>query len=134
MPESEAFKWPSTDVGAGFGGGDFDRREVSYLKLLGYTVGKTDGLPASARRLILDRCFSGQLPPFVSAAELKQWAAPKSAARLRKMAYHIAGLAKNFKKMPSRGYDEAIADWEDDLKYLHDKYYVDFFHFSWPGR
>lgn len=134
LPESEAFKWPSTDVGAGHGGGDFDRQDVSYLKLLGYTVGKTDGLPASARRLILDRCFSGQLPPFESAAELKQWAAPKSAARLRKMAYHIAGLAKNFKKMPSRGYDEAIADWEDDLKYLHDKYYVDLFQFSWPGR
>jgi hypothetical protein len=134
LPEIEAFKWPSTDVGAGFGGGDFERQEVSYLKLLGYTVGKKDGLPASARRLILDRCFSGQLPPFESNAELKQWAAPKSAARLRKMAYHIAGLAKNFKKMPSRGYDEAIADWEDDLKYLHGKYYVDFFHFSWPGR
>ena len=115
-------------------GGNFERKEVSYLKLLGYTVGKTDGLPVSARRLILDRCFSGQLPPFEGAAELKQWATPKSAARLRKIAYHIAGLAKNFKKMPSVGYDVAIADWEDDLKYLHDKYYVDLFCFSWPER
>ncbi|WP_114283709.1 hypothetical protein [Candidatus Halocynthiibacter alkanivorans] len=135
LPENEAFKWPSTDVGNGVGGGDFERREVSYLKLLGYTVGKTDGLPASARRLILDRCFSGQLPPFENATELNKWAAPNSAGRLRKIAYHIAGLAKTFKKMPSRGYDDAIADWEDDLRYMHEKYYVDFFHsFSWPCR
>jgi hypothetical protein len=134
LPENEAFKWPSTDVGGGAGGGDFRRQEVSYLKILGYTVGKTDGLPASSRRLILDRCFSGQLPPFQSVAELRKWGGPKSSGRLRKMAYHIATLAKNFKKMPSRGYDDAIADWEDDLNYLRDTYYVQYFHFSWPSR
>ncbi len=134
LPENEAFKWPSTDVGSGVGGGDFERQEVSYLKILGYTVGKTDGLPASSRRLILDRCFTGQLPPYQSVAELRKWGEPKSSGRLKKMAYHIASLAKNFKKMPSRGYDDAIADWEDDLKYLHDTYYVQYFHFSWPSR
>ncbi|WP_430448817.1 hypothetical protein [Rhodophyticola sp.] len=134
LPENEAFKWPSTDVGGGAGGGDFERQEISYLKILGYTVGKTDGLPASSRRLILDRCFTGQLPPYQSVAELRKWGEPKSSGRLKKMAYHIASLAKNFKKMPSRGYDDAIADWEDDLKYLHDTYYVQYFHFSWPSR
>lgn len=134
LPENEAFKWPSTDVGSGAGGGDFERQEVSYLKILGYTVGKTDGLPASSRRLILDRCFTGQLPPYQSISELRKWGEPKSSGRLKKMAYHIASLAKNFKKMPSRGYDDAIADWEDDLKYLHDTYYVQYFHFSWPSR
>lgn len=59
---------------------------------------------------------------------------PLTALRLRKIAYHIAGLAKNFKKMQSRGYEDAISDWEDDLKYMHDKYYVRHFGFSWPGR
>jgi hypothetical protein len=134
LPEIEAFKWPSTDVGSGSGGGHFERQEISYLKILGYTVGKTDGLPASSRRLILDRCFSGQLPPYQSTAELRKWGDPKSSLRLKKMAYHIASLAKNFKKMASRGYDDAIADWEDDLKYLYDQYYVRYFRFAWPAH
>ena len=134
LPESEAFKWPSTDVGSGSGGGNFERQEISYLKILGYTVGKTNGLPESSRRLILDRCFSGHLPPYQSISELKKWGDPKSSTRLKKMAYHIASLAKNFKKMPSRGYDDAIADWEDDLKYLYDQYYVRLFRFAWPSN
>ena len=57
LPEIEAFKWPSTDVGPGTSGGDFERQEISYLKILGYTVGRTNGLPESSRRMILDRCF-----------------------------------------------------------------------------
>lgn len=134
LPEIEAFKWPSTDVGSGSGGGNFERQEISYLKILGYTVGKTDGLPTSSRWMVLDRCFSGQLPPYQSVAELKKWGEPKSSLRLKKMAYHIASLAKNFKKMPSRGYDDAIADWEDDLKYLYDQYYVRYFRFAWPSH
>lgn len=134
LPEIEAFKWPSTDVGLGSGGGNFERQEISYLKILGYTVGKTDGLPDSSRQLILDRCFSGQLPPYQSISEMKKWGEPKGSLRLKKMAYHIASLAKNFKKMPSRGYDDAIADWEDDLKYLYEKYYVRYFRFAWPSK
>jgi hypothetical protein len=134
LPEVEAFKWPTTDVGSGHGGGDFERAEESFLKVLGYTVGKTNGLPASTRQLILDRCFSGHLPPVEGISALRMWGEPKSALRLRKIAYHIAGLAKNFKKMQSRGYEDAISDWEDDLKYMHDKYYVRHFGFSWPGR
>ena len=134
LPEVEAFKWPTTDVGSGHGGGDFERADESFLKVLGYTVGKTNGLPASTRQLILDRCFSGHLPPVEGISALRMWGEPKSALRLRKIAYHIAGLAKNFKKMQSRGYEDAISDWEDDLKYMHDKYYVRHFGFSWPGR
>jgi len=134
LPEVEAFKWPSTDVGSGHGGGDFERAEESFLKVLGYTVGKTNGLPASTRQLILDRCFSGQLPPIDGISTLRMWGEPKSALRLRKIAYHLAGLAKNFKKMQSRGYEDAISDWEDDLKYMHDEYYVRHFGFSWPSR
>ncbi|WP_456386280.1 hypothetical protein [Profundibacter sp.] len=77
-----------------------------------YTVGKTNGLPESTRRLILDRCFSGQLPPIESLSALRLWGEPKTALRLRKIAYHIAGLTKNFKKMPSGGYETAISGWE----------------------
>ena len=134
LPETEAFKWPSTQVGSGVGGGDFERANESFLKVLGYTVGKTNGLPESTRRLILDRCFSGQLPPIESLSTLRLWGEPKTALRLRKIAYHIAGLAKNFKKMPSGGYETAISDWEDDLKYLFDNYYVRHFGFNWPSR
>lgn len=134
LPEVEAFKWPNTDVGSGHGGGDFERAEESFLKVLGYTVGNKNGLPASTRQLILDRCFSGHLPPVEGISALRMWGEPKSALRLRKIAYHIAGLAKNFKKMQSRDYEDAISDWEDDLKYMHDKYYVRHFGFSWPGR
>ncbi|WP_171123533.1 MULTISPECIES: hypothetical protein [unclassified Ruegeria] len=134
LPEVEAFKWPTTDAGSGHGGGDFERADESFLKVLGYTVGKTNGLPASTRQLILDRCFSGHLPPVEGILALRTWGEPNSALRLRKIAYHIAGLAKNFKKMQSRGYEDAISDWEDDLKYMHDKHYVRHFGFSWPVR
>lgn len=134
LPESEAFRWPSTQVGSEVGGGDFERADESFLKVHGYTVGETNGLPESTRHLILDRCFSGQLPPIESLSALRLWGEPKTALRLRKIAYHLAGLAKNFKKMPSGGYETAISEWEDDLQYLYETYYVRHFGFNWPSR
>lgn len=128
----EAFKWPNTEVGDGKGGGDFERLDESFLKLLGYTVGKQNGLPASTRQIILDRCFMGKLPPLVSPTLVRSWGEPKSAARLKRIAYHLANLAKNFKKIETARYDTAIADWEEDLKYLHSTYYVGYFKFGWP--
>lgn len=128
----EAFKWPDTQVGDGKGGGDFERLDESFLKLLGYTVGKQNGLPASTRQIILDRCFMGKLPPLVSPTLVRSWGEPKSAARLKRIAYHLANLAKNFKKIETARYDTAIADWEEDLKYLYSTYYVGYFKFGWP--
>ena len=128
----EAFKWPDTEVGDGKGGGDFERLDESFLKLLGYTVGKQNGLPASTRQIILDRCFMGKLPPLVSPTLVRSWGEPKSAARLKRIAYHLANLAKNFKKIETARYDTAIADWEEDLKYLYSTYYVGYFKFGWP--
>ena len=69
----EAFKWPDTDIGNGKGGGDFERLYESFLKLMGYTVGKQNGLPASTRQIILDRCFMGKLPPLVSPSLVQSW-------------------------------------------------------------
>ena len=132
--ESEAFKWPSTDVSVGSSGGNYVRQDISDLKLLGYTVGQTDGLLASARRLILDLCFMGQLPPFDGVAELAQWPAAKSKYHLTKIFYNIAELMENLKRMPSRGYHVSLTEWEDDLKYLREEYYVGFFRFAWHRR
>jgi len=128
----DAFKWPNTEVRDGKGGGDFERLDESFLKLLGYTVGKQNGLPASTRQIILDRCFIGRLPPLVSPTVVRSWGEPKSAARLKRIAYHLANLAKNFKKIETARYDTAIADWEEDLKYLYNAYYVGYFKFGWP--
>lgn len=128
----EAFKWPNTEIGDGKGGGDFERLDESFLKLLGYTVGKHNGLPASNRQIILDRCFVGKLPPLVSPTLVRSWGEPKSAARLKRIVYHLANLAKNFKKIETARYDTAIADWEEDLKYLYSTYYVGYFKFGWP--
>jgi hypothetical protein len=133
-PDEQRFLVGLTQVGSEVGGGDFERADESFLKVLGYTVGKTNGLPESTRHLILDRCFSGQLPPIESLSALRLWGEPKTALRLRKIAYHIAGLAKNFKKMPSGGYETAISEWEDDLQYLYETYYVRHFGFNWPSR
>ena len=128
----EAFKWPDTDIGNGKGGGDFERLYESFLKLMGYTVGKQNGLPASTRQIILDRCFMGKLPPLVSPSLVQSWGEPKSAIRLKRMAYHLANLAKNFKKIETPRYDTAISDWEQDLDYLYSAYYVGYFKFGWP--
>jgi hypothetical protein len=127
------FKWPST-VAEGGDGGLVGQNwpAAGLLKVMGYTVGSTDGKPDDLRHAILVEVFSGHLPPVHSPAYMNEWGMPKTAARLRKMAESIAAFTRNAKRRGAP-MDHAIYDWEHDLRFLYDKYYVGHFGFGWPS-
>ena len=127
------FVWPSTVAEEGENKlGRQDWPEIGLLKFLGYMVGRTQGVYEAARKLRLSQIFCGSLPPINSPAYMMQWGSPGSAARLSKMAETIAAFARNAKRRDELRLDDAIRDWENDLKFLYDKYYVGYFRFAWP--
>lgn len=127
------FNWPTTEANGGDHrlsfAGKTDDGMLSYLE---YRVGKTNGEPAPVRRAILDRVFGAFLPPVFPKDYMDAWGAPKSAARLKKMAESLAAFTRNAKRRDADRLDEAIRQWEADLEYLHEKYYVGRFNFGWP--
>jgi len=106
-----------------------DAPDVGVLKKMGYTVGR-NGLSDSRRKKILDDVFSSLHLPFTfSKTYMKEWGGENSKARLQKMANSIAKFCINCNKT---GKVEAVRDYEEDLKYLYQKYYTGRFKFKWP--
>lgn len=130
-----AFRWPSTDATAGNGDGglEIDSEKSGVLSNCGYVVGHTRGDPEEKRRDTLRRLFEGDVPSvdFPDGYRLS-WGGNGSGARLRKMAYTIAAQTRNFKRRDLAVLDRAIGEWEADLRFLHDEYYVGKFTFEWP--
>lgn len=131
--QDEEFAWPSTEVRASAGIATVpELRSEGMLSYLEYRVGKTAGLPAIVRHSILARVFEGKLPRVFDAGYMRGWGSPGSAQRLRKMAESLAAFARNAKRSDEDRLDEAIRQWEQDLEFLHDRYYVGRFGFGWP--
>jgi hypothetical protein len=131
--DEDYFSWPSTDAPMGLARlGTIDAPDLGILAALGYRVGKTHGQPDELRRFVLDYVFQGDLPPINDASYMSQWDKPLSSRRLRKMANTIASFIRNFKRKASGNYELAILHWNDDLSYLHQRYYVGMFGFEWP--
>lgn len=132
------FKWPTTDAPPGDGNLSGSAwHAVGMLSALGYHVGVTEGISDIERRFLLDEMFGIRLPPLNSYSYMLAWGAPKTAARLKKLAETIAALTRNAKRRRSRDLQIACEDWESDLNYLYDKYYVRQyyvrqFRFAWP--
>ena len=65
---------------------------------------------------------------------MREWAAPDSPARLRKMAESLAAFARNAKRRKNQNVVEAVRNWEDDLGFLRRVFYVSKFKFAfdWP--
>lgn len=128
------FKWPSTEAPGGDGQlFAHGWPEEGLLGFMGYHVGYTNGVATPIRRELLIRVFAGQLPPFDSPSYMREWAQPGTALRLKKMADEIATFTRNAKRNRSVDLSNAIGDWEDDLRFLYEKYYVGHFHFAWPS-
>jgi hypothetical protein len=129
----EFFEWPTTEA-IGGNGRLILEPSVSdgMLSYLDYRVGKLNGEVASIRQSILSRVFEGRLPPVFPADYMSSWGAPKSAARLRKIAESIAAFTRNAKRRRDYKMDDAISDWESDLGFLYDRYYTGHFSFGWP--
>jgi hypothetical protein len=131
--DEDMFAWPSTAADGGDGSlstEDWTREGV--LKSMGYKVGQVDGRPTNARERILGEIFDGPLPPVFVAGYLAEWGRPRTTRRLRKMAETIAALTRNAKRRKDARMRSAIRDWEHDLGFLYDEYYVGQFHFAWP--
>ena len=103
------------------------------LSLLGYHVGKTQPLHPSVRECILEYVFECHLPPLADVAYFEEWGKPRSARRLQKLANTIAALTRNAKTRDPQSLSRAIDEWEQDLTFLYEQYYLRAFHFGWPA-
>lgn len=131
--QGSAFRWPTTDANPGTGGiASQNWLEEGVLKEMGYQVGSAAGISKPARERILAEVFSGPLPPAFPLQHLEEWGEPLSPKRLHKMAECIAAFARNANRRRDSKMSNAIRDWESDLEFLHDEYYVGKFWFAWP--
>jgi hypothetical protein len=135
LKEEGFFEWPSTDAPAsihGFSGDQFFYKE-GLLSYVGYRVGR-NGESQDTRIQILDCVFHNALPNVDSPEYMEGWGSPKTTTRLQKIAESIAAFTRNAKRNTGHDYSEAITNWEADLAYLYNEYYVDRFSFGWPRR
>jgi hypothetical protein len=127
------FKWPSTDAPIGSGGFCIGNApSEGMLATFGYHVGETNGVSEAKRRFLLDQIFSINLPPINSVFYMKEWAAPGTQARLKKLAETLAAFTRNKKRDSSKNFLKACEEWEADLRYLKEKYYRQ--NFDWPDN
>jgi len=106
---------------------------TGILAALGYRVGQA-GTPLKQRRQILDFVFAEDLPPIDSAAYMRSWGEPNSGPRLQKLSESLAAFTRNAKRRKVDALKMAICHWQDDLQYLHDRYYSGHFDFNWPSH
>jgi hypothetical protein len=135
-PEHERFKWPTTEARAGDGTAPLQLPKTQaegMLAHLDYHVGRTHGAHAAIRQRTLKRIFETALPAAFDKSYVDEWGPNGSASRLKKMAESIAAFTRNAKRRDPDSLYDAILHWEEDLKYLHDHYYVGKFSFGWPS-
>jgi hypothetical protein len=106
-------------------------RQDGMLSFLGYHVGKTLPTPEDIRQYILEYAFECNLPPLNDLNYYLEWGEPRTAQRLKKLADTLAALTRNAKRHDPEIYTKAINDWERDLGFLRERYYVGFY-FGWP--
>jgi hypothetical protein len=131
--EGEWFAWPTTVAQRGvrrLRGVCWRRRGM--LDVLGYHVGQTQPTPRPLRRRMLEYTFECHLPPLADIPYFLEWGEPRTTQRLQKLANTLAALARNAKRHDAGSYATAIGDWEEDLGFLHERYYLRVFHFGWP--
>lgn len=137
IDENGYFEWPSTLTSEStqkIKSSSFeDWQEEGVLSFYGYHVGNTNGVSSSIRKTILEGVFYAIIPPIFEFSYLYQWGAPETPARLKKMADVLASNARNFKRQQKSAYFDAIAEWEDDLHFLKNKFYIGKFNFDWPN-
>ncbi|USI79081.1 hypothetical protein [Sphingopyxis sp. USTB-05] len=131
--DPDYFPWPSTDINPSSSDGNaIERREIGMLSYLGYHVGLGSQLTGSQRTRLLGQIFTMRLPPLNGLDYMRDWGAPRTGPRLRKIAENIASFAKNAKGKNHPSMDTAISHWEDDLKHLRRHFYDRRFDFQWP--
>lgn len=134
LSSPKGFKWPSTDAPAskyGYIDNNYWYKE-GLLSFVGYHVGTTKGVRESIRRRLLDCVMHNDLPNVESPSYMKEWAKPRSTARLRKLADSLASFTRSAKRKCELTYSVAIEEWEADLEYLKETYYDESSGTYWP--
>lgn len=127
------FKWPDTNAPIGHGSlSTSGWLEEGLLRFMGYQVGSTNGVATPIRRRMLEEIFEGGLPPVFEPAYLEKWGGPESPMRLQQMAETIAAFVRNGKRRSDPSLLTAIREWEADLRFLYEQFYIDRFQFDWP--
>ncbi len=105
----------------------------SPLTAMGYHVGESSDLRRDQRADLLEQMFKGRLvfPTGFSEDEQEGWGQPGSAARLQKIATHIAKQIALRSMLPN--YDVAVSEWQEDLAWLKEEFYEPLFRFRWPA-
>ena len=108
-------------------------RDMSALKVCGYSVGKSSDMTQAGRRQFLVYFFTHELPRRVRDEFGDEYGEPGSEYRLRKMANVMASACRNAKRRrDGADFDVAISDWESDLAFLKTEFYDRFRKFEWP--
>lgn len=130
-------RWPGTDPIPGGGDDTYEaERTESPLIRIGYRVGRTKGKPKDKRQQLLRMAFAMDLSTFPGdypSEYIKKWGPARSGQRLERMALHIAGRCRSFRKNESGDFSDAIADYENDLEWLQETFYSPTtYGFRWP--
>ncbi|HFQ5355573.1 TPA: hypothetical protein ACGVAX_002786 [Vibrio vulnificus] len=124
VESKSTFRWPSTIAFETDGSlPEVQWPQMGVLKAVGYTVG-AQGLPQAQRLAILKNVYMEHLPYVESRAYMNEWGEPQSSGRLRKMAETLASLTKGAKRKTQANMSRAIRDWENDLAWLKEEYYL----------
>ena len=95
---------------------------------LGYSVAQNRGLSEYERQRALEKALSAEdLPWCISDDYMEEWGPPQSAARLRRMAWHIYLMTKRH-----RQHKQAVEKWVHDLGWLQSEKYKPIHRFRWP--
>ncbi|TGN60502.1 hypothetical protein E4L95_10570 [Paracoccus liaowanqingii] len=97
-------------------------RPQSALKMLGYTVGRTNGWSRQDRQEFLQYFVEAHLPRQVIAVFKDEYGPPGSDHRLLRTANLLAANVRNFTRNDPDRYDDAIEDWQEDLAFLWTMY------------
>lgn len=130
------WKWPTTEAfpAENQKSWDGDFKPVSALGLFGYTVGKTNGWREDLRQEFLMDFIELELPQIVEENDGDKYGDPLTSKRLEAVANLLASHIRNAKRRDSHSMRFAISDWEDDLAFLKEQYYVRAgLRFSWPN-
>ena len=128
---AQGFPWPTTEAPGGTGGLQLESPSTGMLAFLGYHVG-ANGLPEDERRAILASVYLEELPPVNSSNYMSDWGQPHTGGRLKKLAETLAALARNEKRKRAASSAIAVDEWEADLEYLRQNYYLGCYDFVWP--
>jgi hypothetical protein len=135
LSENEYFKWPTTEAPEGISLIE-DTNEwhpQGMLSYVGYKVG-ISGLDEPTRRHTLRAVFTQRIPNLVSFQYMQEWGEPNSGKRLKKLAESIAAFTRNAKRNGRASYKSSIEQWEQDLKFLKNEFYIGKLvrSFDWP--